>query len=120
MKKRTQLSWPEVERFFASAASDRSEHLFTVAVLTGAKPGELLALKWAVLSLGGPGEPGRMVVRDALATTKKHGLVPSGTTKTRRSRPVALMPEAARRDREVALVARRGPQGLHGRVGHGA
>lgn len=94
-KERATLSWPEVERFFASAAGDRFEHLFTVAVLTGARPGELLALKWSDVALRGPGEAGSMVVRDALATTKKHGLVPGGTTKTKRDRPVALMPEAA-------------------------
>lgn len=35
-----------------------------------------------------------MIVRRSLTTTKKHGLIPRETTKTRRSRPVALMPEA--------------------------
>lgn len=93
-KERATLSWSEVERFFGSARGDRFEHLFTAAVLTGARPGELLALKWADLSLRGPGEVGAMTVRRFLATTKKHGLVAQETTKTRRSRPVSLMPEA--------------------------
>lgn len=92
---RVTLSWPEVARFFAAARGDRFEHLFTVSVLTGARPGELLALKWADVSLGGADGPGSMVIRDALATTKKNGLVPGGTTKTRRWRPVSLMPEAS-------------------------
>ncbi len=93
-KERATLSWPEVERFFEAAKGDRFEHLFTVAVLTGARPGELLALKWLDVGLGGADGMGSLVIRDALATTKKHGLVPSGTTKTRRSRPVTLEPEA--------------------------
>lgn len=117
-KERATLSWAEAERFFEAARGDRFEHLFTAAVLTGARPGELLALKWADVSLpaglpkpGGSGKDGAgsMLVRDALATTKKHGLVPSGTTKTRRSRPVSLMPEAvaafrAQRAKQAAEV----------------
>ncbi len=91
VSERETLSWSELERFFASAAGDRFEHLFTVAALTGARPGELLALKWEDLAL--QDGAGTMTIRRSLATTKKHGLVPRETTKTRRSRPVSLMPE---------------------------
>jgi len=57
-----------------SAASDHFEHLFTAPILTGARPGKFLALKWVDLTVKGPLKPGNIIVGCSFATNK-HGLV---------------------------------------------
>lgn len=85
------LSFAEVEAFLAAAAKrrDRFEALFVLGLMTGMRPGELLAVVWEDVDLAA----GRVYVGRALSETKKHGLVPRDTTKTGIKRPVVLLPE---------------------------
>lgn len=84
------LTFEEVEAFVAAASGTRYEALFVVGLCTGLRPGELLGLLWEDVDLSGE----TLYVRRALAETKYSGLVPRETTKTGKSRAIALMPEA--------------------------
>lgn len=59
----------EAERFLEAAAKDRWTTLWEVAITTGMRPGEYLALKWADVDL----KAGNVKVRRALARRKDGG-----------------------------------------------
>jgi integrase len=64
------LSAQEARRLLATARDDRLEALYALAVHTGMRRGELLALRWSDVSLGEPGtEPGLVRVRRTLTRT---------------------------------------------------
>ncbi|MGB3682525.1 MAG: tyrosine-type recombinase/integrase [Rubrobacteraceae bacterium] len=94
-KETVTLTFEEVEAFVSAANGTRFEAVFILGLCTGLRPGELLGALWEDLDLPDTSsEDGTLYVRRALAETKRHGLVPRDTTKTNRSRAIALMPEA--------------------------
>ena len=113
----TTLSQDHLTSFFRAAAEagDRFEAFFIVAVLTGLRPGELLALKWADLRLPEePNVPGEARIRCSLSTTRE-GLVLRETTKTGKGRLVYLLPpvvSALRSHRKRQLEERMRLSGL--------
>ena len=84
------LSLKEVFAFLQAArqAEDRFEALYVLAVFTGMRPGELLALKWSDLVLEGP-SPVAHVCRSLSKTPD--GLV-FKRTKTEKGRSISLLP----------------------------
>ena len=74
------LSAEEVRRLQEAATGDRLEALWVLAVHTGMRQGELLALKWTDLDL----EAGKVSVRRTL--TRESGHYTLGEPKTKRSR----------------------------------
>jgi len=85
------LSGEEVTQFLAAAANDRFGLVFVVALATGMRPSEYLALSWADVDL----EQGRVVVQRALAW---HGKTWAFTEpKTARSRRTIPLPATAAR-----------------------
>jgi integrase len=91
-KRRDTLPREAVPRFFGAAKGDRFEALYAVAVLTGARPGELLAMRWGDLDLGVPG--GTWVVRATVSDGEDGKPRLSDRTKTGRDRAVSLPPTA--------------------------
>jgi integrase len=76
------LTAKEVGRLFEAARGDRLEALYVVAVHTGLRQGELLALKWDDLDL----EVGTLRVRRTLTYSgRKHSLSEPKTKKSRRT-----------------------------------
>jgi integrase len=71
-------------------ARDRFEALYVVAVFTGMRPGEMLALRWSDLVLDGP-EPVARVRRSL--SKGDDGKPVYKSTKTERGRAVSLLPE---------------------------
>lgn len=69
---------------------DRFEALYAVAVFTGMRPGEMLALRWSDLVLDGP-EPVARVRRSLSKDDEGRPVFKS--TKTEKGRSVALLPE---------------------------
>jgi integrase len=74
----------------AREAQDRFEALYVVAVFTGMRPGELLALRWSDLVLDGP-EPEARVRRSLSKDDSGHRIFKR--TKTEKGRSVSLMPQ---------------------------
>src|SRR3712207_9534631 len=74
------LSVEETRRFLKSARGDKLEALYVLAVTTGMRQGELLALKWQDVDL----ENATISVRRTL--TRDGGRVTIGEPKTRKSR----------------------------------
>jgi len=74
------LSADETRRLLAAARGDRLEALWVLAVHTGMRQGELLALKWTDVDL----EAGKVSVRRTLSREKGHYTL--GEPKTKRSR----------------------------------
>jgi integrase len=74
----------------AREAQDRFEALYVVAVFTGMRPGELLALRWSDLVLDGPKPEAR--VRRSLSKDDS-GRHIFKRTKTEKGRSVSLMPQ---------------------------
>jgi integrase len=90
------LSAQEARMLLATAHGDRLEALYTLAVHTGMRRGELLALRWSDVSLGEPGtEPGVVRVRRTLTRTEDGKGIALGDPKTKKSgRTVRLTPGA--------------------------
>jgi integrase len=90
------LSAQEARRLLATARDDRLEALYALAVHTGMRRGELLALRWSDVSLGEPGtEPGVVRVRRTLTRTEDGNSIALGEPKTKKSgRTVRLTPGA--------------------------
>jgi integrase len=90
------LSAQEARGLLATARDDRLEALYALAVHTGMRRGELLALRWSDVSLGEPGtEPGLVRVRRTLTQTEDGNGITLGEPKTKKSgRTVRLTPGA--------------------------
>lgn len=84
------LDFDEAERFIAGADPEWRA-MITIALKTGLRLGELLALRWDDIDL----KAGRLMVRRAVA----RGIV--GTTKSGKAREVALSTEAIRALRSI-------------------
>ena len=74
------LTAEEANRLIAAAGGDRLEALYVLAIHTGLRQGELLALRWEDLDL----EAGALRVRRTLTRTK--GTYSTGEPKTKKSR----------------------------------
>jgi integrase len=106
------LSVSEVERFMQAAAEDRWHPIFAVALATGMRPEEYLALQWKDVDL----EKGTAVVQRALVWNRKGGGWYFSEPKTKQSRRniplsvsiVALLTVHRRRQAEERLKA--GPE----------
>lgn len=83
------LSAEEVRKLLGTARGDRLEALWVLAVHTGMRQGELLALKWADVDL----EAGKVSVRRTL--TRESGHYTLGEPKTKRSRRTVKLTSAA-------------------------
>ena len=84
------LSRAELEELLRVAANERLGALFVLAVSTGMRKGELLALKWSDVDLG----RSELHVRSTLRRSPEQGLV-TDAPKTRSSRRVVVLPEMA-------------------------
>ncbi len=83
------LSAEEVRKLLEAASGDRLEALWVLAVHTGMRQGELLALKWTDVDL----EAGKVSVRRTL--TRESGHYALGEPKTKRSRRTVKLTGAA-------------------------
>src|SRR5215203_699325 len=83
------LSAEEVRRLLEVASGDRLEALWVLAVQTGMRQGELLALKWTDVDL----EAGKVSVRRTL--TRESGHYTLGEPKTKKSRRTVKLTGAA-------------------------
>jgi integrase len=83
------LSAEEVRKLLNAAGDDRLEALWVLAVHTGMRQGELLALKWTVIDL----EAGKVSVRRTL--TRESGHYTLGEPKTKKSRRTVKLTGAA-------------------------
>jgi integrase len=87
------LSAEEVRGFLTSIEADTIGPLVTMAILTSARQGELLGLRWADVDL----ETNRLSIHNQLQFGQ---LVPTKTERSRRTMPIASrMAEALRRQR---------------------
>jgi integrase len=102
------LSAEEARRFLEAAHSDKLEAMYVLAVTTGMRQGELLALKWQDADL----ENATISVRRTL--TRNGGRLLLGETKTKNSRRTIHLTEAAVRvlrehlARQLAQIERLG------------
>jgi integrase len=87
--KRETLSAENVGAFFAAASKDRFAALYVLAVTSGLRPGELLALKWEDVDL----EAGALSVRRSVSEDEG-GPVMREETKTSGGRRLELLPVA--------------------------
>jgi integrase len=87
---RDALTLRQVLDFFEAAKGDRFEALYVLAVFTGMRPGEMLALRWSDLVLDNPEPVAR--VRRSLSKDDGGRLVVK-STKTEKGRAVALLPQ---------------------------
>ncbi|MDP9440017.1 MAG: site-specific integrase [Actinomycetota bacterium] len=98
------LSAEEARRLLEAARGDKLEALFVLAVTTGMRQGELLALKWQDVDL----ENAKISVRRTI--TMSGGRILFGEPKTKKSRRTILLTEAAVRalrehlDRQVGVI----------------
>ena len=83
------LSAEEVRKFLGDASGDHLEALWVLAVHTGMRQGELLALKWKDVDL----EAGKVSVRRTL--TRESGHYTLGEPKTKKSRRTVKLTGAA-------------------------
>ena len=83
------LSTEEVKRLLESVRGDQLEALWVLAVHTGMRQGELLALKWSDIDL----EAAKVSVRKTL--TRERGHYRLGEPKTKRSRRTIKLTESA-------------------------
>lgn len=86
LKEMHALTPEEATRFLDAAAMDRWGILFTFALVTGMRPGEILALRWRDVDF----EAGTVIVRRALVTLKgKHTFAEPKTARSRRTIPIS-------------------------------
>jgi len=96
------LDTKQASRFLLAAADDPLEALFVLALTTGMRQGELLALKWSDVDLEG----GTLQVRRSVRRLKGHGFV-EGEPKSKQSRrgltlhPIAVAALARHRERQA-------------------
>jgi len=92
------LSPEQARRLLDAARGERFEALYVLAVTTGMRQGELLALRWSDVDLEDP-EQATVSVRRTL--TRNGGRVAFGEPKTKKSRrSIRLTPQAVRALRE--------------------
>ena len=84
------LSADESRQFLAAAQGDPLEALYTLAVTTGLRQGELLGLKWQDVDL----EAGQLQVRRTIARVNGQGFVEQEPKSARSRRSIALAPLA--------------------------
>ena len=87
---RDALTLRQVLDFFEAAKGDRFEALYVLAVFTGMRPGEMLALHWSDLVLDNP-EPVARVRRSLSKYDDGRPVIKS--TKTEKGRAIALLPQ---------------------------
>src|SRR5215213_5558250 len=87
---RDALTLRQVLNFFEVAKGDRFEALYMLAVFTGMRPGEVLALRWSDLVLDDP-EPAARVRRSI--SKDDNGRLVIKSTKTEKGRAIALLPQ---------------------------
>jgi integrase len=87
---RDALTLRQVLDFFEAAKGDRFEALYVLAVFTGMRPGEMLALRWSDLVLDNPESIAR--VRRSLSKYGD-GRPVIKSTKTEKGRAIALLPQ---------------------------
>jgi integrase len=87
---RDALTLRQVLDFFEAAKGDRFEALYVLAVFTGMRPGEMLALRWSDLVLDNP-EPVARVRRSLSKYDDGRPVIKS--TKTEKGRAIALLPQ---------------------------
>ena len=89
------LTNAQSRQLFAAAedAEDRFRHLYVVAVRTGLRQGELLALRWSDLSLDA--DPPALSLRRSLAQKLGGGHYYTPTKRKRQRRTIAILSEAA-------------------------
>ncbi|HEX6876457.1 MAG TPA: site-specific integrase [Nocardioidaceae bacterium] len=86
------LTAEQARRLLAGARGDRREALYVVALTTGMRQGELLALRWADVDLAA----GRLAVRGSLHRDAGGGWTIQEPKTARSRRPVVLAPVAVR------------------------
>lgn len=91
------LSPDEVRRFLAAAAGDRLEALYVLAVTTGMRRGELLALRWKDVHL----DRARLSVTGTQQREGGLAIAEAKTARSRRSVPLAAVAVAALRRRKA-------------------
>jgi integrase len=85
----------EARGLLTTARGDRLEALYALAVYTGMRRGELLALRWSDVSLGEPGtESGVVRVRRTLSRTEDGNSVALGDKTKKSGRTIRLTPGA--------------------------
>lgn len=84
------LSADESRQFLAAAQGDPLEALYTLAVTTGLRQGELLGLKWQDVDL----EAGQLQVRRTIARVNGQGFVEQEPKSARSRRSISLTPMA--------------------------
>ena len=82
------LTEAQAQAFIAAAKGHRLEALFTMAIVTGMREGELLALRWSDLDL----ERGSLQVRRTVKRVRRHGLVEGPPKTSAGKRHIALSP----------------------------
>src|SRR5215213_8376754 len=87
---RDALTLRQVLNFFEVAKGDRFEALYVLAIFTGMRPGEILALRWSDLVLDDSQSVAR--VRRSLSKDDDGRLVVK-STKTEKGRAIALLPQ---------------------------
>jgi integrase len=100
-KEQLALTLDELSRFFEAAAGTRFENYFVLSALCGARPQEMLGLKWADVELPRePGVPGQATIRRRVSMDGSgrweilDGTKTSRKNKRAKARAVYLMPEA--------------------------
>jgi integrase len=96
------LTGPQIRQFLAAAKGDRLEALYVLAVLSGARQGELFALDWGDVDF----DSATIRIRQSLQDVS--GAVSIGATKSEASRRQVYLPkvavEALRRHRRRAMA----------------
>lgn len=110
------LTLEELSRFFEAAAGTRFESYFVLSALCGARPQEILGLKWSDVTLPRePGVPGEATIRRRISIDGSgrwdvlEGTKTSRKNKRAKARTVYLMPEAVealKRERKAYLDKR--------------
>jgi integrase len=88
VKEMQALTPQEAARFLKAAGGDRLEALYVLAITTGMRQGEILALRWRDVDL----EAGALSVTGTLHRTKERGLVVSSPKTKGSRRHVSLTP----------------------------
>lgn len=110
------LTLEELSCFFEAAAGTRFENYFIVSALCGARPQEILGLKWSDVTLPTqPGVPGEATIRRRISIDGSgrwdvlDGTKTSRKNKRAKARAIYLMPEAVEalgRERKTYLEKR--------------
>jgi integrase len=103
------LSWEQVARLLHAAEGDRLEALYVLAVTTGCRQGELLALRWRFVDLAA----GTLRVEASLAAIPRDVPIPPNATRLTDSLQLC---EPKRRSRRTLPLAPRAVEALRRRL----